>query len=60
MFDDFDITMQSDEFSGYIDYEEYVDDVDYIENDELYYNYFDKSYYDYRNGRIPPYRGLDV
>lgn len=55
MFDDFDIMVQSDEFAGCADYE------DYLENDdELHYSSYDKSYYDYQENRLPPYRGLDI
>lgn len=58
MFDDFDIMVQSDEFAGSADYEDYLD---YLENDdELYYSSYDKSYYDYQENRLPPYRGLDI
>lgn len=58
MFDDFDIMVQSDELAGCADYEDYLD---YLENDdELYHSSYDKSYYDYQENRLLPYRRLDI
>ena len=57
MFDDFDVMVQSDELAEYVDYEDYLD---YLENDDFYHNSYDKSYYDYQENRLPPYRGLDI
>ena len=36
------------------------DYLDYLENDDFYHNSYDKSYYDYQENRLPPYRGLDI
>lgn len=57
MFDDFDVVVQSDELTECVDYEDYLD---YLENDDFYHNSYDKSYYDYQENRLPPYRGLDI
>lgn len=57
MFDDFDVVVQSDELAECVDYEDYLG---YLENDDFYHNSYDKSYYDYQENRLPPYRGLDI
>lgn len=57
MFDDFDVVVQSDELAECVDYEDYLD---YLENDDFYHNSYDKSYYDYQEKRLSPYRGLDI
>lgn len=59
MFDDFDVMMQSDEFAECVDYEDYLD---YLANDDddFYHSSYDKSYYDYQENRLLPYRGLDI
>lgn len=59
MFDDFDVMMQSDELAECVDYEDYLD---YLTNDDddFYHNSYDRSYYDYQENRLLPYRGLDI
>lgn len=59
MFDDFDVMMQSDEFAECVDYEDYLD---YLANDDddFYHSPYDRSYYNYQENRLLPYRGLDI
>lgn len=59
MFDDFDVMVQSDELSDFFSYEDYLDSIDNDDNN-FYPNSYDKSYYDYQENRLSPYRGLDI
>jgi len=59
MFDDFDVMLQSDELSDFFSYEDYLDFID-NEDNNFSPNSYDKSYYDYQENRLLPYRRLDI